>query len=198
MATDDQQAARAAEVMTNALSTLKKVRGLPAVGFQPFAAILSQEERDAEVARMQAAIDDGVYSPLETETELLAVETALSEILLPDADFGGGALASIEFGQQPTDADEEVPFSPVVTVLLKDAEGNTIITDNTTQVAIDDALGGDVILGTKVATAVAGICTFTDAAHPTAGVGRTIIAATLPLGPDTKFVESEPFTISAP
>lgn len=81
MAADDQSAYRAAQVVRNAVETLKRVRGKPAALWDD----MTPGARNTEIARMQAVIVAGTYTSIETDgDEFEDLDEAVMGIVLPD------------------------------------------------------------------------------------------------------------------
>lgn len=78
MAADDQSKYLVGEVLRNALGALDKNRGRTSRLWDD----LSSAEKATEAARIQAAIDGGDYTTVETDPEALALETGVVSALL--------------------------------------------------------------------------------------------------------------------
>jgi uncharacterized repeat protein (TIGR01451 family) len=105
------------------------------------------------------------------------------------------AASKLVFGTQPTTTVAGTSISPAVTVVVTDAFGNTITTNNTTVVtlAIGTNPGGGTLSGTASATVSAGIATFAGLSINKAGVGYTLGATSSPV---LTAATSSAFTIS--
>ena len=75
-----------------------------------------------------------------------------------------GAANNVAFVQQPTNATAGNAISPAVTVRVRDAFGNTITTDNSTQIslAIGSNPGSGTLTGGGAVTVVNGVATFSN------------------------------------
>ena len=115
-----------------------------------------------------------------TKAESGVVLTASADSLAADdsAPFTvvPGTPAKLAFGVQPSDTGTGWAISPAVTVLVQDANGNTV-TNNTSSVTIGSgstAFAGD---STLTVSAVAGVATFTNLKPTTEGSGKTLTAS---------------------
>jgi uncharacterized protein YgiM (DUF1202 family) len=93
-----------------------------------------------------------------------------------------GTASRLGFVQQPTNAAAGNAISPAITVAVQDASGNTITTDNTTQITL--AMGtnpsGGALTGTATVTVLNGVATFGNLSIDRAGTGYTLTASSNP------------------
>jgi hypothetical protein len=90
-----------------------------------------------------------------------------------------GPAAQLQFVQQPSAATAGVSISPAVTVVVQDAYGNTITSNNTTQItlAIANNAGGGTLSGTTTVTVASGVATFSNLSIDKSGTGYTLLAS---------------------
>ncbi|HEX8245887.1 MAG TPA: invasin domain 3-containing protein, partial [Longimicrobium sp.] len=88
-----------------------------------------------------------------------------------------GAAAKLAFGQQPTNTAAGAANTPAVTVVIQDANGNTVptATDNVT-IAIGTNPSGGTLSGTATVAAVNGVATFSNLSIDKVGSGYTLAA----------------------
>lgn len=88
-------------------------------------------------------------------------------------------VAQLAFSVQPSTAQAGTPLTPAVKVEIRDALG-VLLSDRTDQIAISlqNNPGAATLGGTKTATAVAGVATFTNLTVPTVATGYTLSATT--------------------
>ncbi|MFP2904773.1 beta strand repeat-containing protein [Pyxidicoccus sp. 3LFB2] len=89
-----------------------------------------------------------------------------------------GPAARLAFGVQPSNVAAGSTITPAVTVRVVDAGGNTVTTATTSiTVAFGNNPGVGILNGTKTASAVAGVATFSTLSVTRTGVGYTLTAA---------------------
>jgi len=94
------------------------------------------------------------------------------------ANAGVGIAAKLAFSQQPINAVAGAAISPAVTVLVQDANGNTVTTSNAAvTVALGANPGSGVLNGTLTQNAVNGVATFSGLSVTKVGIGYTLTAA---------------------
>jgi len=89
-----------------------------------------------------------------------------------------GDASKLGFGQQPTTTAPGVSISPAVTVLIQDADGNTVTGDSSTDVTISGTTFSNSTLTVK---AVSGVATFSNLKPMTEGNGITLVATSSPV-----------------
>ncbi|MGD0090295.1 MAG: putative Ig domain-containing protein, partial [Planctomycetota bacterium] len=108
-----------------------------------------------------------------------------------------GAPAKLAFGQQPGSTGNILAgagITPAVTVLIQDANGNTVTSNSNVTVAIGTNPGGGTLGGTTTVAAVSGVATFSGLSIDKMGTGYTLVAASSTLTGAT----SNPFNILGP
>ena len=109
-------------------------------------------------------------------------------------DVTPGAPTNLAFGQQPTSTTGGATLAPAVTVLVRDANGNTVTSSTAAvTIAIGTNPGSGTLGGTLTVNAVAGVATFADLHIDKAGTGYTLSAASA----GVSGVTSAPFNITA-
>ena len=113
-------------------------------------------------------------------------------------DIVPGAADHLEFVAQPTNTAAGAPITPAVTVAVKDAGGNTVVSDNTTQVQLDimNNPGLGALSGTTTQTVVGGIATFTDLSIDKVGAGYTLTGLAVNAAITGTTPDSDPFDIT--
>ncbi|MEI6516401.1 MAG: hypothetical protein WCO77_10505, partial [bacterium] len=89
-----------------------------------------------------------------------------------------GDASKLGFGQQPTVTMPGSVISPAVTVLVQDAQGNTVTGDNSTEVTISGTTFSN---STVTVTASSGVATFNNLKPTTEGTGITLTANSNPV-----------------
>ena len=100
---------------------------------------------------------------------LVASDGALTGATSNAFNISPAAVASIAFGQQPSNTTAGVAIAPAVTVQLLDAFGNLVTTDNSSQVSIAVASGPGTVSGGAAVTVSGGVATFANLVITTAG-----------------------------
>jgi hypothetical protein len=126
------------------------------------------------------------FSAVATNSGGTSVGVTNSFITLP------GAPDHLIFGQQPGTTTAGVAISPSVTVIIKDAYGNTVTSDSSsvTIASANTAFTGG---STLAVNAIAGVATFSNLKPTTAGALRTLAANDV--ADSLAFVNSSPFTV---
>ena len=105
------------------------------------------------------------------------VNTSPGVVLSSAFNITVGSAAKLVFGQQPTGAGAGMTISPAVTVLVQDANGNTVAGDNSNvTLAITTNPGGGMLSGTTTVAAVNGVATFSNLSINKAGTGYVLTA----------------------
>jgi len=104
------------------------------------------------------------------------------------------AASKLVFGQQPTNTAAGTLFSPAVTVLVEDAFGNVVTTDNSDKVtlAFGSNPGGAALGGSTTVTVSGGVATFSNLTISKVGNGYTLKAT----APSRTAVTSASFSIT--
>ncbi len=98
-----------------------------------------------------------------------------------DAVNGTAAIEVVQTGAQlairtePSGAEAGQPFTVQPVIEVRDANGNPVVSDNTTVVTAAIDFGGGTLGGTLAATAAAGVATFTDLQITGGGGGDRIL-----------------------
>ena len=140
-------------------------------------------QRDAERDHDVAAVNGvATFSNLSINKAgsgyvLTATDGALTSAASNGFNITVGAAAQLAFGQQPSNATAGASISPAVTVLVQDANGNTVTSDTSNvTVAIGTNPGGGTLSGTKTVAAVNGVATFNNLSINKAGNGYVLTA----------------------
>ena len=109
---------------------------------------------------------------------LTATDGTLASAASNGFNITAGTAAQLAFGQQPTNTAAGASISPAVTVLVQDANGNTVPTDSSSvTVAIGtNPPGNGTLAGTKTVAAVNGSATFSNLSIDKVGMGYTLTA----------------------
>ena len=86
-----------------------------------------------------------------------------------------GPASKLAFGVQPSNTRPDSVISPAVTVLVQDADGNTVTGDNITDVTVSGTIFSS---STLTVRAVNGVATFSNLKPTTVGNGLTLAAST--------------------
>ncbi len=112
-------------------------------------------------------------------------------------DITPGAPAKVAFIQQPSQVVAGAAITPAVTVAIQDAFGNTVPTETSqVEVSLGDNPGNALLSGSRVASAVAGVATFSNLSLDKAAVGYTLVA-TAPNSFGVTPAGSDTFTVTA-
>ena len=125
-------------------------------------------------------INTPVYSMADTMT-LTASATAgmsLTAVTSGGIVFSAGVPTKLAFIQQPTTAIAGASISPAMTVLVQDANGNTVLGDTSNvSLALSSNPGGGTLSGTTTVAAVNGLATFSGLSIDKSGTGYVLTAS---------------------
>ncbi|MFY0565578.1 beta strand repeat-containing protein [Archangium lansingense] len=117
---------------------------------------------------------------------LQADVAGLTSELSPAFGIVPGTPAAVSFLTQPGDTTAGTALNPAVRVAVKDAQGNTVTSSNTSvTLAFGNNPGGGVLSGSATAPAVAGVASFADLSINRVGAGYTLVASSGSLASDT-------------